>query len=159
MDAERREGRWPHRKAGPRGYQDSYAPLARTAVPVTTRLQPRRAVFSYIAAFGVNVRFCSEEDPPWRAVSMMRSVEVKGPAGPVGHVSWFGTLAEPGSAPGRRARRLGMVFSCRAWLLQRPGPDESLALGCGQLADLVAFQPGEGLPEVAVEFLTGVPDH
>ena len=36
--AERAAGR---RKASPRGYQDSYAPLARTAVPVTTRLQPR----------------------------------------------------------------------------------------------------------------------
>jgi hypothetical protein len=41
---------------------------------------------------------------------MVRCVEVTGPAGPVGHVSWFGALAEPGSASGRRARRSGGLF-------------------------------------------------
>jgi len=40
-----------------RGYKDLYAPLARTAVAVKTRLQPA-GQYLYIAAFGVNIRFC-----------------------------------------------------------------------------------------------------
>ena len=41
-----------------RGYQESFVPLARIAVPVTTWLQPRRAVYFYIAALEATVRFC-----------------------------------------------------------------------------------------------------
>jgi len=38
-----------------RGYQESFVPLARMAVPVTTWLQPRMAVYLYIAAPEANV--------------------------------------------------------------------------------------------------------
>jgi len=43
-----------------RDYQDFFAPSARTAVPDTTGLQPRRTVYLYTGALGVNVRFRDE---------------------------------------------------------------------------------------------------
>lgn len=69
-DAEHREGRGPRRKAGPRGYQDSCAPLARSAVPVTTRLQPRWAVFFYIASLEVNVLNCRDDGAGWHVTGI-----------------------------------------------------------------------------------------
>jgi hypothetical protein len=41
-----------------RGYQDFFAPSARTAVPVTTGLRPRRTVYLFTGTLGMNVRFC-----------------------------------------------------------------------------------------------------
>ena len=43
------------------GYRDFFATPAGTAVPGTTRRQPRRTVYLYIVVLGVNARFCRVE--------------------------------------------------------------------------------------------------
>jgi hypothetical protein len=45
------------RRVRPR-YQDFFAPSVGTAAPITTGLQPRRTVYLFTGALGVDVCFC-----------------------------------------------------------------------------------------------------
>ena len=118
------------------GYRDFFATPAGTAVPGTTRRQPRRTVYLYIAVLGVNARSCRRQGLPGRngTGTSVRRCMPDGVRHPDGEADRRSRAKDE-----RRERRAGR-YSCR----RRPGRGSGPETGTSPGSSACLAPPADG---------------